>query len=175
MTDTIVTIEPQPPAVQKRKPEGRKKPNGASAAISTLPVVIEFAAMTTIEKVMMAVGAAVNTWLATSALDCPVATIWSQCRTGDVHLLIAHDGHKVYAVSFWRLEQWNAGTVFRCIAHGADPEWSNDWVPGFIELARARAQACCAIALVWEAMAANRIAPDKAVRARESLVIDLQG
>lgn len=45
-----------------------------------------------------------------------IAALWQMCRNGDAMMLVAMDGTEIVMASIWRFQQWDKGTVFRCIS-----------------------------------------------------------
>lgn len=60
--------------------------------------------------------------------DCSAGDLWTQCRSGNAFLIVAHENEAIKSASVWRFENWLKGPVFRClILTGKDmKDWFDD-------------------------------------------------
>lgn len=48
--------------------------------------------------------------------DITPGELWTQARSGNAFLFVAHDGTEIHGASLWRFETWQTGAKFRCLA-----------------------------------------------------------
>ena len=92
------------------------------------------------------------------ALDYPSsevdsAALWALLRTGQANLVVGHDAKHYVAASAWRFERWAQEIVFRCFSHIGMHARAEQWLPDFLELAKATAKVGGATRIIWEASA----------------------
>lgn len=114
------------------------------------PLVFEFVSPANVDQVCEAIGENVTLWTNAKQTEFSNAFMWMAARAGQAFVMVAHDGDKIWAASFWKLENWANGIVLRCVAAAGVSDDPAEWVGPFIELARARAKTAGAERIIFE-------------------------
>lgn len=89
---------------------------------------IDLVSVSTVDQIWPMVANSVAHCLQKAPMEIGVGDIWTNCRSGQWLLIIAHDGQSVFGTTVWR---FTANRLFECVILVGDR--FDEWFPGLIE------------------------------------------
>lgn len=88
---------------------------------------VDFASQSQVDGLWPHVKDIIQKGIDATANDLRLSDLFVACRSGHAFLMVGGNGKSIQMAAIWRFEDWNDGTVFRCLVLGGDA--MVEWLP----------------------------------------------